>query len=300
MTEQSEPPRIDIWGSCVSRDTVEHMLDVNVGTYVARQSAIVSLGAATGVDIPFDRLDSEFQRRMLNGDKRADVTQRLNDDATLLLIDLVDERRGVWSFPSGGYLTNSVEAFKTGISDWAPQLGGRLIEFGTDEHYRLWQNGFVAVTRQLAQTRVPAVLLDIAWAEVADGQNIPHGVRAFGGSVARRLKRGSRMMTREITKGQPLTTAARLFVKPGMPKTEVLAAESRRQNKNYRRYIEFAQRHVSGSIRRSSAHVRMDTEHKWGVGPYHYRKSDYLSIANDIRAYLRGDLPPYSQGKKIS
>ena len=287
MRRQGSAPRIDVWGSCVSRDTLEYMPDVEVGVYVARQSAIVSLEPAREIDIPYDRLESDFQKRMLTGDVRADVTDRLGGDVALVLIDLVDERRGVWEFPSSGYLTNSVEAFKVGIEDWGPQQGARLIEFGTDEHFDLWRNGFVMIMRQIGQSRIPVVLLDIAWAEVAEGQRRPHGLRTVGGSIARRLKRGSRTMSREIIRGEPFVTAVRGLVSPAASKAEELAAESQRQNRNYRRYVEFAERMTDATIQRSATSVRMDPRHKWGLGPYHYRRTDYEEIAERVRLFVQ-------------
>lgn len=287
MTPRKDPPRIDVWGSCVSRDTLEYMPDVAVGTYVARQSAIVSLSPATSIDVHADRLDSEFQKRMLEGDKTANVADRLSDPgAALVLIDLVDERRGVWEFPSGHFLTNSVEAHHAGVEVWGPAAGGRLIAFGSDHHFHLWKRGFANIIERVNVGDTPIVFLDIAWAEVADGQSLPRGVRSVAGTIGRRVKRGTRQMSRSIVRGESLDTAVRGFVNPGRTRAEEIVEVSRRENQKYRRYANFAMQHVAITIHRSTADVRMNLEHKWGVGPYHYRDSDYLEIAADIRVLL--------------
>lgn len=282
-------PRIDVWGSCVSRDTLEYMPDISVGTYVARQSAIASLSPARDIDVPSDRLDSGFQKRMLEGDRAADVVDRLSEPgAALLLVDLVDERRGVWRFPSGAFLTNSVEAYHAGVEVWGPAAGARLIEFGTDEHFELWKRGFATVADHLTELDAPLVLLDIAWAEVSDGQGLPRGIRSVAGSVGRRVQRGKRQMTRSIVRGESLDAAVRGLVRPGRTRAEEIAWTSKRENQRYRRYAAFAAEWVTATIRRTSADVRMNSEHRWGVGPYHYRNSDYEGISSDVRSHLGG------------
>ncbi|WP_087004455.1 DUF6270 domain-containing protein [Brevibacterium yomogidense] len=284
-------PRIDVWGSCVSRDTLEYMPDIAVGTYVARQSAIVSLSPAGDIDVPSDRLGSDFQKRMLEGDRAADVVARLSEPgAALLLLDLVDERRGVWRFPSGAFLTNSVEAYHAGIEVWGPAAGARLIEFGTDEHFELWKRGFTMVVEHVTKLSVPLVFLDIAWAEVSDGQSLPRGVRSVAGTIGRRVKRGTRQMSRSVVRGESLDIAFSGLVSPGHTRAEEIAKVSRRENQRYKRYAAFAERWMTATIRRTSAEVRMNPEHKWGVGPYHYRDTDYEGISSDVRSHLGGIL----------
>lgn len=289
MTPQDEQQRIDVWGSCVSRDTLEYMDDVVVGSYVARQSAIVSLSPATDIDVHADRLGSEFQKRMLEGDRVANAADRVSEPgADLLLIDLVDERRGVWEFPSGTYLTNSVEAYHAGVEVWGPAAGGRLIEFGSDQHFSLWKRGFATMMDRVQSLDARAVFMDIAWAEVADGQSLPRGVRSVAGSVGRRVRRGTRQMSRSIVRGESLDSAVKGLVNPGRTRAEEIAEVSRRENQKYRRYASFAQKFVESTIRRTVADVRMNPEHKWGFGPYHYRDADYLDISEDVRSLLKG------------
>lgn len=291
MMPQDPQPRIDIWGSCVSRDTLEYMPDIAVGAYVARQSAIVSLSPASDVAVHSDRLDSDFQKRMLEGDRAADVVARLSEPgATLLLLDLVDERRGVWEFPSGAFLTNSVEANHAGVEVWGPAAGARLIEFGTDEHFELWKRGFANVAKRVTEPGVSLVLLDIAWAEVADGQSLPRGIRSVAGAIARRVKRGTRQMSRSVVRGDSLDIAVKGLVSPGQTRAEEIAEISRRENQRYRRYAAFAEQWATATIHRTPADVRMNPEHRWGMGPYHYRDSDYEDISAEVRSHVRREL----------
>ncbi|WP_051297635.1 DUF6270 domain-containing protein [Brevibacterium album] len=278
-----EAVRVGIWGSCVSRDTVEVMPEVEPVPYVARQSAIVSLQPYTG-PLHLEALGSAFQRRMMEGDAAANAAGRIVAAAPqAVLIDLVDERRGVWRFPDGSHLTNSVEAFRTGVDGWAPEAGARLIEFGTDEHFELWREGFAQVTGRLRELGVPLILLDIAWAEVFDGQEMPGGVRSYLGARGRRLRRGYREAVQSLARGGTMKHAVKRFASVGPTEAEALAASSRTANGEYRRYAAEAGERVTEVISRTVADVRMDSEHRWGVGPYHYREGDYASIAAELR-----------------
>lgn len=281
--------QLDIWGSCVSRDTVEEMPDAQPRAYVARQSAIVTLCPAVDLEIPMERLESDFQRRMLDGDRHANAGDRLADSsAAAVLVDLVDERRGVWKFPDGSFLTNSVEAYHTGIDKWGRERNGRLIEFGTDEHFGLWKEGFQQVLATMRHRSDPILLLDIAWAEVFEGQDSPRGPKALMGLLSRKVKRGTREMTRAVARGESLVSSVGRMVTPADTRAEQLIADSRRANVETRRYVQVAESLVDAVIRRTVGEVRMNSEHKWGVGPYHYRDSDYGGIANDIRNVLGG------------
>lgn len=282
-------PQIDIWGSCVSRDTVEHMPDVAVGEYIARQSAIVALGPSDGLDIPLDLLDSDFQRRMITGDQKGDAAKRLTATVpAIVLVDLIDERHGVWRFPGNRFLTNSVEAYKTGIDTWGPQKGGRLIDFGTNEHFELWKQGFDIVLQCVRGNRAPVVFLDIAWAEVFDGQPLPRGARSLVGSAGRRVKRGAREMLRSVARGRSLSSSLEKLMSPEATRAERLSTSARRANKKSNRYAQYAVTKSDAIITRTADAVRMNPAHRWGIGPYHYRDADYHSIGTDIRPLLKG------------
>lgn len=279
---------IDIWGSCVSRDTLEFMPDVRVGTYIARQSAIVALAPAVDLPVPLEDLESDFQRRMLAGDMVSDAADRLSQaHGSCLLVDLVDERHGVWRFPEGTFLTNSVEAYKTGVDQWAPRMGARLVEFGTDEHFDLWRQGFAVVARQVVALRRPIVLLDIAWAEVFEGQTPPRGLMALLTRVSRRGQRGLSGMVNDARRNRSLRAGIRGL--RGAPKSvgDEHVRIAREANEKYRRYIAVTQHYAEATVTRPPDDVRMSKMHKWGIGPYHYSDHDYRMIRDELYVLLR-------------
>ena len=154
------------------------------------------------------------------------------------------------------------------------------------EHFDLWKRGFARVVESLSNQGAPLVLLDIAWAEVADGQSLPRGMRSLAGFTGRRFKRGARQMSRSVVRGESLDVAFKGLVSPGQTRAEEIAKIAKRENERYRRYAAYAKEWVSATISRTSADVRMNPEHKWGFGPYHYRDSDYLSISSSLRSCL--------------
>lgn len=289
MTPQNGPPRIDVWGSCVGRDTLEFMSEFTVGAYVARQSAIVALSPATDAPVPLGVLESSFQRRMLEGDIGANASARIEgSNAVCVLVDLVDERRGVWKFPDATYLTNSVEASRTGIDDWAPKMGARLIEFGTDEHFELWKQGFTLVTRRIMKTRKPIVLLDIAWAGVFEGQPAPKGLLSLLSRATRRAQKIGSQLLRTTKRERSLIAgvAGVGSIPPSVGDLHVTTA--RDANAKYRRYIVEAEDRTDIAVQRSADDVRMNRAHKWGVAPFHYSDNDYRNIRDSLQRLIRG------------
>lgn len=275
--------RIAIFGSCVSRDTCEFMTDAEVVCYVARQSAIAALGPVGEGRFSSSPLGSAFQAKMFDGDQRADAVVRITaSDPDLILVDLVDERRGVWSMPDGTYLTNSIEAYRASIEKHAPTAGARLIRFGSDEHFRLWQRGFRMIMEHLTTLRAPIVLLDIAWAETVAGKPRPAGPRFLAGSAARRLKRGARGMGRAVARGDSLAVAINELLTPDRTSAEQMAREAKRANRQFRRYAVTAAELCDFTVFREARGLRMTAEHRWGSAPFHYRNSDYSSMADEI------------------
>src|SRR4051794_991617 len=91
-------PTLFVYGSCVSRDTVEPLVRAGhrLDGYVARQSLISALRPADRRLLPELGLDSPFQQRMWDGDVRAGLFPTLKSLETghrrLLIWDIVDER----------------------------------------------------------------------------------------------------------------------------------------------------------------------------------------------------------------
>lgn len=134
--------RTTIWGSCISRDTFGYLPEeYELLTYVARQSWL-SVGhdaAESGLD--FGAYDSPFQTRVIKGDVAGDAQQvvgSFRSKTDLLLLDLCDERLGVVRLPGGGIATRSVEKIANGTQE-AIDAEGEVLEFGSDEHFALWE-----------------------------------------------------------------------------------------------------------------------------------------------------------------
>lgn len=281
---------IAIFGSCVSRDTCELDPDAAVAAYVARHSVTSLVSPHGEEDVELDELDSPFQVRMVTGDLEGDGVDRLVKVAKkldLVLIDLVDERRGFWQFPDGTTMTNSIEIELCGAGMMAKRKGARLVEFGTDEHFEAWQDGFSALIEELKRAAIwdRTILLDIEWACAVAGSPHPENTAtAKLGRRWRKIQRGGREATRRLSRGAGVGEAARHFRNVGPTETEDFADRARQANAKYARYREFAGEKVASVISKKSHEVRIDRDHKWGPQPFHYRDEDYLSIIESIRA----------------
>lgn len=133
--------RVFIYGSCVTRDAVPWFQEFGfeLGGYVARQSLISAFRSANVAEFSFNRISSNFQRRMAIGDVQGNLRTAIRKAAPdLIFWDLCDERLGVRSVPSGGMLTQSRDFISEKIHDGP---FGRLHRFGEDQHFSLWRRG---------------------------------------------------------------------------------------------------------------------------------------------------------------
>lgn len=158
-------PSMLIYGSCVSRDTKAHFPDWEGPVYVARQSMISS--DAGPVELRGEsQLSSDFQNKMIRWDQLGngfDLVLEALPRADLLLIDLVDERRGVWEITPDRFVTNSFELHQSRLID-AQSPAPRLVPFGTDEHFRLWSAAARTFVAEVQSSTTPAFVFAPAWA----------------------------------------------------------------------------------------------------------------------------------------
>lgn len=284
---------IAIFGSCVSRDTCEFIPDANVVAYVARHSAtsLETPHGTKGVDL--SSLTSAFQKRMVTSDLKGNGIARVTKNAKdldLVLIDLVDERRGYWLFPDGTTMTNSLEIESCGAARDARRAGAQLVEFGTDEHFERWKSGIEKLVEGLNTSELwgRTILLDIEWAGAVDGARHPHQDRmAKFGRAWRKLQRGTRQAGRGLSNGRGVGEAwsSLWSVKP--TEAEEYADRAVAANADYMRYRKWARSLTASSVVRSSNEVRIDRGHKWGPQPFHYRNADYLSIVDGILKQMK-------------
>lgn len=280
--------KIAIFGSCVSRDTAEFIPEAEVVAYVARHS-VVSLESPHGAKgIDFSELTSSFQKRMVTSDLKGTGIARVSKNAgelDVVLIDLVDERRGFWLFPDGTTMTNSLEVESCGAARNARRSGARLVEFGTDEHFKMWESGFDTLIKGLKDAGLweRTILLDIEWAGAVDGARHPQndGFSKLGRQW-RRLQRGTREAGKGLTKGQGVGQAWQSMKNVKSTEAEEYAQRAREANEDYIRYRTEARASTAESVSRESGQVRIATSHRWGPQPFHYRNSDYRAIAAEI------------------
>jgi hypothetical protein len=171
--------RVFIYGSCVARDTFEFLdhEQFELVRYVARQSAISAHTRPVTLAEP-PTLDSAFQQRMVTGDFTSDLRDHISATGPitdLVLVDLTDERLGVYVLPDGSVVTRSLELVDSRAEANLPH-GSVHIPFGSDRHFEYWCAGFrsVAAMFRAYMPRAGVALLDIPWAErTSDGKAAP-------------------------------------------------------------------------------------------------------------------------------
>ncbi|PUB32373.1 glycosyl transferase family 2 [Promicromonospora sp. AC04] len=232
--------RVFVYGSCVSRDTFEHLdpEQFELLEYVARQS-VLSATTRPVESVAPPVLTSRFQQRMVTGDFRSSLRPLLAQhaaDIDLLLVDLTDERLGVYLLPDGTVVTRSVELIESGAEQSLPP-GAQHVAFGTQQHYEYWSGAIRALGDSIRQTapRAAVALLDIPWAEWSEsGQQTPD---SFG----------------------------------------IGAAQA---NPVFRSYVEVAVQALGAHVvSLDPAEVLSGPHHPWGDAPFHYAEKVYLEVA---------------------
>ncbi len=233
------PLRTFIIGSCVTRDTFDHLDPgrYRLTGYVARQSW-ASVARPPGQVVDTAALASAFQRRQIDGALRGDVLERLDaaGPVDLVLVDLVDERLGLHRLPDGGLVTRSVELhtsrLETGYTSTAT-----LLRFGTRHHRQAWQQGAEAVLSGLADRGLTdrTWVLAPRWASTSlQGHRKLRGA----GGTPRWFRLRSRPYYRTLRRR--------------------LGAD-----------------HLLGA----DLPVQADQTHRWGLAPYHYSPDVYQALA---------------------
>ena len=136
------PPRIFIYGSCVSRDVFSiSPSGLELSSYIARSSfGSQFCGNVTNDKYSF-QLASPFQARMVANDlNKLAKSQLLSSDYDLVLIDLIDERFDLCISPNNQIATLSSELLKTDFLQCNPSW--KRITSGTIEHFEYWKNGW--------------------------------------------------------------------------------------------------------------------------------------------------------------
>lgn len=284
--------KIAIFGSCVSRDTAEFMPEAEVVAYVARHSVTTLESPHGTVGIDLSDLTSAFQKRMVTSDLTGTGLERIvknANDLDVVLLDLIDERRGFWRFPDGATMTNSLEIESCGAARLARRSGARLVEFGTDEHFDRWKSGFTTLIDGLKDADLweITIFLDIEWARAIDGAQHPQNEGfAKAGRQWRRLQRGSREAVRGLSRGRGVGEVWRTLRNVQPTEAERFAERALSANADYIRYRNEARSLTVSSVMKSSNEVRIDRNHKWGPQPFHYRHEDYKSIVHSILEIL--------------
>lgn len=242
-----KPVRVFVYGSCVSRDTLElaHAGEFNIVRYVARQS-LLSMGRNAIEFWPEGfSLKSKFQNEMAREDWLGSVwwrmTQQLEKGIDLVLWDLTDERFGVYSFHDKARVTRTIDMVNTPLETVAAEH--TYLPLGHPEHLRWWRWLVQLFAQRLRDAGLfeKTVVLRVPWAtETETGEPTPSSM------------------------GISATEANELFA----PYYEALQAEGYR------------------IIDLSDFPVFAEPLHQWGLAPFHYTLEVYEQIIAQLREFL--------------
>lgn len=175
--------RVFIYGGCTSRDAVDYYPQhgLELQAYVARQSLISAFKPAAVNEFNTQFTESNFQRRMYEGDIQGNLAATLRKNAPkidVLVWDLMIERNGVARVRSGGLVTRNGVPKKEGME----AIGGAYA-FASDGHFRLWTwalDRWVALLDQM-KLKEKTILNATPWALIDNKGQL---VKSQGGMTA--------------------------------------------------------------------------------------------------------------------
>lgn len=157
---------VAILGSCVSRDMVQISMSAEIRRplYVARQSILSFYRPATENKPSEPEFKHGFQlssyRSDVNGTGLKQVILAAGE-LNIVLVDMVDERHGVYVSPIGEVITRSIDGMGTDL--YEKLEGWRLVDFGTPEH----KQDFAKQTAMMRDRLTSAGLFEKTWVILA-------------------------------------------------------------------------------------------------------------------------------------
>lgn len=173
-----EHAQIAILGSCVSRDLLRVSLsdEAECPLYIARQS-IISFGSRVSENKPEQ---PEFPHNFQLASYRSDIAGSGLLQVTrlpvvdVLLIDMVDERHGVYVSPLGEVMTRSIDGISTGVYDGLTNWEHK--PFGSPEHLEAFSAKAVDLRDELKKAGLfeKTVVILTPWAtHLTTGEETP-------------------------------------------------------------------------------------------------------------------------------
>lgn len=244
MTTDDAAPRAFLYGSCVTRDTLE-LVDrqtLEIDSYIARQS-LLSAGSNARQHLPKKLgLPPGFRARMIRQDFNGSLMRRVRraaDSIDVLLWDLTDERHGVHRFEDGTIVTRSIDNIQVPV---IAELLNTVehIPFGSSEHRALWTAAAIKFTEFLDELGLleRTVVLQVPWA---------------------------------------------LLTTEGRPTPWSMGVRARDANRNYESYYETLHRLGHRVIEVPQEMAIADPNHRWGLAAFHYTEEVYREILRQLR-----------------
>ncbi|MGP5411940.1 DUF6270 domain-containing protein [Glutamicibacter ardleyensis] len=227
-----------IYGSCVARDTMNFFSESwERPTYFARQSMISAASRRAAVTGSID-LESPFQTRMVKNDIAGSAMDGIQKSLTghdVMLIDLIDERRGVYQIGGGGYVTHTAELAKSKLMT-RQSVKPKVIPFGTDLHWNLWSKSAEMIASEIQVRDVRCIVVAPPWASISSA--------------------GDELLW--------------------------MSSPVHEMNHKYNRYYKYLSNLGFDVVTVPESDAVGDANHQWGLSPFHYVESVYLSLRDQI------------------
>lgn len=161
-----------IFGSCVSRDSVEKIINkISLIDYYARSSLCsLSTGSFDLNILPIENISSPFQRKMVLRDcNKAFFNEERFDEIDYIVIDFVDERFPLISDSQGCSATLSAElnsALGNDVNNFT------YVDPFSEKYFQGFEKGFTSFIEHLGVNKEKLILIEAYWCFI-DNEGIP-------------------------------------------------------------------------------------------------------------------------------
>lgn len=163
--------KVFIFGSCVSRDTIEFDKGAfQIIEYYARSSfASLNFPKFEGSTAFVESIESPFQRKMVKRDLAKEILHRKEDlDADFFLIDFIDERFNLVEFLDGSIATLSLELSEK-IDGFFNTTEIKTMDV---DYFSNFIGGFTKFIEMLGEKASKVRIIKAFWATKSNNENI--------------------------------------------------------------------------------------------------------------------------------
>ncbi|WP_291735083.1 DUF6270 domain-containing protein [Clostridium sp.] len=273
--------KVDIIGSCVTRDAFEFIKESNqmykykINNYISKVSIISLMSKKLESEYYIDNTRiTKWESKQIQYDLKKDWFDKLKkSDSDVIIIDFIDERYNLYKVGEC-YLTKS-NIIKNSAFKFKGDEKTYEIKRDLNLSIKLWEDSFDKFINELKKLNKPIIIHEAFWKNKY------------------RYGKINKSVSKKIYFKNFLASIYYInFFKKGKFKASI-SKEVNKQNKILMRYYTKVNEYADLKHLIINIDYKADMGHKWGIAPFHYEKGYYLNFIyylNEIMSEIMKDI----------